>query len=88
MYVFIFQVFEATGVDISNLIDDEQYIECKVNEELVRLYIIVGVPLDTNFQPQTIKINVLNSIINCSHIFIITYCLQKTIHLLLSNIII
>lgn len=47
------EVLEETGFDISNLIDENEYIESVINEHLVRLYIICGVQKDTKFQPRT-----------------------------------
>ncbi|XP_034181460.1 decapping mRNA 2 [Osmia lignaria lignaria] len=49
------EVLEETGFDISNLIDENEYIESVINEQLVRLYIISGVQKDTKFQPKTRK---------------------------------
>lgn len=49
------EVLEETGFDISNLIDENEYIESWINEQLVRLYIICGVQKDTKFQPKTRK---------------------------------
>ncbi|XP_043794629.1 m7GpppN-mRNA hydrolase [Apis laboriosa] len=49
------EVLEETGFDISNLIDENEYIESTINEQLVRLYIICGVQKDTKFQPKTRK---------------------------------
>ncbi|XP_076171952.1 decapping mRNA 2 isoform X1 [Ptiloglossa arizonensis] len=49
------EVLEETGFDISNLIDENEYIESVINEQLVRLYIICGVQKDTKFQPKTRK---------------------------------
>ncbi|XP_033333049.1 decapping mRNA 2 [Megalopta genalis] len=49
------EVLEETGFDISNLIDENEYIESMINEQLVRLYIISGVQKDTKFQPKTRK---------------------------------
>ncbi|OAD60243.1 m7GpppN-mRNA hydrolase, partial [Eufriesea mexicana] len=49
------EVLEETGFDISNLIDENEYIESVINEQLIRLYIICGVQKDTKFQPRTRK---------------------------------
>lgn len=49
------EVLEETGLDISNLIDKDEYIESVINDHLVRLYIISGVQKDTKFQPKTRK---------------------------------
>lgn len=45
---------EETGYDITPLITDA-YIEITMREQSIRLYIIVGVPEDTQFKPQTRK---------------------------------
>ncbi|XP_054287061.1 m7GpppN-mRNA hydrolase-like isoform X1 [Macrosteles quadrilineatus] len=47
------EVLEETGFDISNLLNQNEYIEATIHEQLVRLYIIPGVPLDTKFEPKT-----------------------------------
>lgn len=47
------QVLEETGFDMSNLIDPNEFVECCINDQLVRLYIITGVQLSTKFQPRT-----------------------------------
>lgn len=47
------EVFEETGFDISRLINANEYIESVVNDQLIRLYIITGIPTETKFQPQT-----------------------------------
>ena len=54
------QVLEETGFDISELVNHEEYLECRVNEQLSRLYIVPGVPLGTQFRAKTrneIKVN-------------------------------
>jgi len=48
-----YQVLEETGFDITELVNDEEFLECRVNEQLSRLYIIPGVPLNTKFQAKT-----------------------------------
>jgi len=48
-----FQVFEETGFDISDIIEENQYIELTVNEQCTRLYIIPGVERSTKFCPRT-----------------------------------
>ncbi|XP_006814142.1 m7GpppN-mRNA hydrolase-like [Saccoglossus kowalevskii] len=47
------EVLEETGFNISNYIDENEYIEERINEQIVRLYIIPYVPDDTKFQPKT-----------------------------------
>ena len=52
---YIFQVFEETGFDISTMIDKDEYIEFKMNEQNSRLYIVPGVSMETKFAPRTRK---------------------------------
>lgn len=40
---------------MEKLIDEEEYIEYKMNEQLSRLYLVPGVSMDTKFQPRTRK---------------------------------
>lgn len=49
------EVLEETGFDIKNRISKERYIEQKITDQLVRLYIIPGVSRDTKFNPKTRK---------------------------------
>ncbi|XP_078476618.1 m7GpppN-mRNA hydrolase isoform X1 [Lampetra fluviatilis] len=49
------EVLEETDFDIRDRIDLREFIELRVNEQLVRLYIIPGVPRDTVFTPRTRK---------------------------------
>ncbi|XP_037121761.1 m7GpppN-mRNA hydrolase isoform X2 [Syngnathus acus] len=49
------EVLEETGFDIKNCIDKDMYIEQKITDQLVRLYIIPGVSKDTKFYPKTRK---------------------------------
>ena len=49
------EVLEETGFDISKLIDSEEFIEFKMNEQLSRLYIVHPVSMETKFMPQTRK---------------------------------
>lgn len=49
------EVFEETGFDIKNRICKDMYIEQKITDQLVRLYIITGVSKDTKFNPKTRK---------------------------------
>ncbi|KAG2220991.1 hypothetical protein INT45_004610 [Circinella minor] len=48
------EVFEETGFDTSKLIKDT-YLEATIREQSIRLYVICGVPEDTEFRPQTRK---------------------------------
>ncbi|GBM64761.1 m7GpppN-mRNA hydrolase [Araneus ventricosus] len=47
------EVLEETGFDISDLIDKEAFLEHYFNDQLIRLYIITGVPADAKFCPKT-----------------------------------
>ncbi|XP_061654806.1 m7GpppN-mRNA hydrolase isoform X1 [Phyllopteryx taeniolatus] len=49
------EVLEETGFDIKNRIGKDMYIEQKITDQLVRLYIIPGVSKDTKFNPKTRK---------------------------------
>jgi len=46
---------EETGYDISPLIKEQDYVELTIREQRIRLYIVVGVPEDTEFCPKTRK---------------------------------
>ncbi|CAH0553454.1 unnamed protein product [Brassicogethes aeneus] len=47
------EVLEETGFDISNYIDPNEFLESIINDQLVRLYIVRNVPLNTKFEPKT-----------------------------------
>ncbi|XP_047501502.1 m7GpppN-mRNA hydrolase-like isoform X1 [Penaeus chinensis] len=47
------EVLEETGYDISHLIDENVFLETSIGEQFVRLYIIPGVPMETEFVPRT-----------------------------------
>ncbi|KAM9841442.1 m7GpppN-mRNA hydrolase [Aulostomus maculatus] len=49
------EVLEETGFDIKNRICKDMYIEQKITDQLVRLYIIPGVSKETKFNPKTRK---------------------------------
>ncbi|XP_019964891.1 m7GpppN-mRNA hydrolase isoform X1 [Paralichthys olivaceus] len=49
------EVMEETSFDIKNRICKDMYIEQKITDQLVRLYIIPGVSKDTKFNPKTRK---------------------------------
>ncbi|XP_065821369.1 m7GpppN-mRNA hydrolase isoform X2 [Labrus bergylta] len=49
------EVLEETGFDIKNRIGKDVYIEQKITDQVVRLYIIPGVSRDTKFNPKTRK---------------------------------
>ncbi|TNN53113.1 putative ATP-dependent RNA helicase YTHDC2 [Liparis tanakae] len=48
-------VLEETGFDIKDRISNDRYLEQKITDQLVRLYIIPGVSKDTKFNPKTRK---------------------------------
>ncbi|KAK6643863.1 hypothetical protein RUM43_000126 [Polyplax serrata] len=47
------EVFEETGLDISKMIDENDFIEANVNEQTIRLYVVSGVNENVKFQPRT-----------------------------------
>ena len=47
------EVHEETGFDISEYIDQEEWIEQVINDQTVRLYLIPGVPETTQFKTNT-----------------------------------
>ena len=47
------EVLEETGFDISISISAEEFLETTVNDQLTRLYIIPGVPNNSQFIPRT-----------------------------------
>ncbi|XP_075595307.1 m7GpppN-mRNA hydrolase-like [Balearica regulorum gibbericeps] len=47
------EVFEETGFDIKDYICKEEYIELRINDQVARLYIIPGIPKNTQFNPKT-----------------------------------
>ncbi|CAI2167837.1 9478_t:CDS:2 [Funneliformis geosporum] len=49
------EVLEETGYDISPLIKEQDYVELTIREQRIRLYIVVGVPEETEFCPKTRK---------------------------------
>ncbi|XP_035464279.2 m7GpppN-mRNA hydrolase isoform X1 [Scophthalmus maximus] len=49
------EVMEETGFDIKNRISKDRFIETKITDQVVRLYIIPGVSKDTKFNPKTRK---------------------------------
>ncbi|KAL0080287.1 DCP2-domain-containing protein [Phycomyces blakesleeanus] len=48
-------VLEETGYDVEPLLKQQDYIELTMREQRIRLYLIVGVPEDTDFVPRTRK---------------------------------
>ncbi|KAL0080474.1 Dcp2, box A domain-containing protein [Phycomyces blakesleeanus] len=49
------EVLEETGYDVEPLLKQQDYIELTMREQRIRLYLIVGVPEDTDFVPRTRK---------------------------------
>ncbi|KAI3470465.1 hypothetical protein Pfo_027128 [Paulownia fortunei] len=49
------EVLEETGFDVSNLLNEDDYIEMIFGQQRVRLYIVAGVKDDTSFAPLTKK---------------------------------
>ncbi|XP_059179049.1 m7GpppN-mRNA hydrolase-like [Physella acuta] len=47
------EVFEETGFDIKPYMDPQEYLEKCSNEQVCRLYIVSGVPLNSTFIPKT-----------------------------------
>ena len=47
------QVLEETGFDISDLIDPNEFVEYKLNEQQSRLYVVQNVPMNSKFMPRT-----------------------------------
>jgi len=47
------EVHEETGFDISEYIDEDEWIEQVINDQTVRLYLIPGVPETTKFKTNT-----------------------------------
>lgn len=47
------EVLEETGFDITNSINPNLYFESVIHEQLVRLYVIMGISMNTKFQPKT-----------------------------------
>lgn len=76
------QVLEETGFDIKNRICKDVYIEQKITDQLVRLYIIPGVSKDTKFNPKTrkeIRVEKLFSIWKCLISTVKTYFFQTNL---------
>jgi len=44
---------EEIGFDMKDRAFEDQFIERELNGQIVRLYIVQGVPLDTKFAPKT-----------------------------------
>ena len=46
-------MLEETGFDISKLIDANEFVEYKMNEQQSRLYVVRNVSMETKFVPRT-----------------------------------
>lgn len=49
------EVFEEIGYDLTGMIDPNEFIELKIREQNIKLFIVHGVPETTNFAPRTRK---------------------------------
>ncbi|KAF9916895.1 mRNA-decapping enzyme subunit 2 [Lobosporangium transversale] len=49
------KVWEETGFDLTDKINDNDYVEQTIKDQRIRLYIVKGVPESTVFEPQTRK---------------------------------
>lgn len=47
------EVYEETGFDITPYLEPNNYFESTINDQLIRLYVITGIPMNTKFQPRT-----------------------------------
>lgn len=47
------EVMEETGFNIKPYLEEDVYIEQYIHEQLTRLYLVLNVPMDTKFNPQT-----------------------------------
>ncbi|XP_059479699.1 m7GpppN-mRNA hydrolase [Neocloeon triangulifer] len=47
------EVLEETGFDISPYLNEQDFLEHVYNDQLIRLYVIPGVPRNTGFMPST-----------------------------------
>jgi mRNA-decapping enzyme subunit 2 len=47
------EVLEETGYDITDKIREDQFLQISINDQVIRLYIIVGVSKNTQFEPRT-----------------------------------
>lgn len=46
---------EETGYNCGTLLNEQDYIQCDMNDQVITLFIVTGVPEDTAFAPQTRK---------------------------------
>ena len=49
------EIYEETGFDSRGIIQKDRYLEASINESDARMYIIPGIPEDTEFAPKTRK---------------------------------
>ncbi|XP_031574113.1 m7GpppN-mRNA hydrolase-like [Actinia tenebrosa] len=47
------EVYEETGFDMRKYAEPTDFIERKIHDHAIRLYVVLGVPENTQFQPQT-----------------------------------
>lgn len=47
------EVYEETGFDITDRLDPTNFLETVINDQMTRLYIIHGIPIETKFKPKT-----------------------------------
>ncbi|XP_786436.4 m7GpppN-mRNA hydrolase isoform X1 [Strongylocentrotus purpuratus] len=47
------EVREEIGFDVTNYIDENNYIETYLNDQLARLYVVPNIPMDVDFKPIT-----------------------------------
>lgn len=47
------EVLEETGFDLSGMVSGSDYIEITMREQNVKLYVVPGIPEDTEFLPRT-----------------------------------
>lgn len=47
------EVLEETGYDISDKLVEDDNLQININDQIIRLYIVTGVPKSTHFEPKT-----------------------------------
>ena len=47
------EVLEETGYDISDKLVDNEYLQININDQVIRLYIVPNVSIQTKFEPRT-----------------------------------
>ena len=58
---------EEIGYDISRKINYELMLKKKISEKEVCLYVVLGVPVDTEFETETKRVGLVETV--CSFIF-------------------